>query len=182
VTAIEPAVFYYDLGNPECYLVAERINSALPMVPEWEPVAGHPPAEVDRDRVERRASELGLQRLRWPHRWPPDTHEAMLVATYAKRVGRAVAFSLAAFRQAFAAGRDLGQTDTLLIAAAACEMHPAAVLKGIDLRSVSDTLASANERARAAGITTLPAVQIGSRVFSGEETINRAARALEGVG
>jgi 2-hydroxychromene-2-carboxylate isomerase len=182
VTATQPAVFYYDLGDPECYLVAEQINSALPTVPEWEPVTGDPPADVDRDRVARRAAELGLQRLHWPRSWPPDTHEAMLVATYAKRVGRAVAFSLAAFRQAFAAGRDLGQTDTLLIAAAACEMHPAAVLKGIGLRSVIEALASANERAQAAGITTLPAVQIGSRVFSGEETINRAARALEGVG
>ena len=53
----------------------------------------------------------------------------MLAATYAKQVGRTVAFSLAAFRQAFAGGRDLGDTDTVLIAAAACEMHPAAVLR-----------------------------------------------------
>ena len=182
MTATQPAVFYYDLGNPECYLVAEQINSALPAVPEWEPITGDPPADIDRDRVARRATELGLQRLHWPRSWPPDTYEAMLVATYAKRVGRAVAFSLAAFRQAFAAGRDLGQTDTLLIAAAACEMHPAAVLKGIGLRSVIEALTSANARAQAAGITTLPAVQIGSRVFSGEETINSTARALERVG
>ncbi len=42
-----------------------------------------------------------------------------------------MAFSLAAFRQAFAGGRDLEQEGTVLIAAAACEMHPAAVLKGI---------------------------------------------------
>ena len=48
----------------------------------------------------------------------------MLVATYAKQIGRAVAFSLAAFRQAFAGGRDLGERDNVLIAAAACEMHP----------------------------------------------------------
>ena len=64
----------------------------------------------------------------------------MLAATYAKQIGRAVAFSLAAFRQAFAGGRDLGDQDTVLIAAAACEMHPAAVLKGIRLRSVSAAL------------------------------------------
>ena len=48
----------------------------------------------------------------------------MLAATYAKQFGRAVAFSLAAFRQAFAGGRDLGDEITVLIAAAACEMHP----------------------------------------------------------
>ena len=58
----------------------------------------------------------------------------MLVATYAKQTGRVVAYSLAAFRQAFAAGRDLGERDTVLIAAAAAEMHPAAVIKGAELR------------------------------------------------
>ena len=73
----------------------------------------------------------------------------MLAATYAKHVGRAVAFSLAAFRQAFAGGRDLGDHDTVLIAAAACEMHPTAVLKGVGLRSVAAGLASAAKRARA---------------------------------
>ncbi len=72
----------------------------------------------------------------------------MLAATYAKRIGRAVAFSLAAFRQAFAGGRDLGDTDTVLIAAAACEMHPAAVLKALELRSVAERSERANERAR----------------------------------
>ena len=58
----------------------------------------------------------------------------MLVATYAKQGGRVVAYSMAAFRQAFAAGRDLGDRDSVLIAAAAAEMHPAAVIKGAELR------------------------------------------------
>ena len=82
----------------------------------------------------RQAKELGLQPLRWPSGWPPDTERAMLAATYAKRIGRGVAFSLAAFRQAFAGGRDLGDEDTVLIAGAACEMHPTALLKGIELQ------------------------------------------------
>ena len=48
----------------------------------------------------------------------------MRAATYAKQIGRAVAFALAAFRQAYAGGRDLVEPDNVLIAAAACEMHP----------------------------------------------------------
>ena len=72
----------------------------------------------------------------------------MLAATYAKHIGRAVAFSLAAFRQAFAGGRDLGDEGTVLIAAAACEMHPTAVLKGIGLRSVTTALPTRGARAR----------------------------------
>jgi 2-hydroxychromene-2-carboxylate isomerase len=102
----------------------------------------------------------------------------MLAATYAKRVGRAVAFSLAAFRQAFGAGRDLGDLDTVLLAGAACEMHPAAVLKGIELRSVHTALEAATRRAQQAGVSALPAIQVGERVFLSEEGIEQAAIAL----
>ena len=114
----------------------------LGVVPEWEPVllaacpmpgrstASAAPSERDiaLPEVERRAASQGLQAMRWPAEWPPDSTLAMRVATYAKQIGRGVAFSLAAFRQAFAAGRDLAEPDTVLIAAAACEMHPRAVL------------------------------------------------------
>ena len=72
-------IFYYDLGSPDCYVVAEQIMSALPVVPEWEPVleTSHPAA--DRARIEALAGELGLQPLRWPAGWPPETRTAMLV-------------------------------------------------------------------------------------------------------
>jgi predicted DsbA family dithiol-disulfide isomerase len=82
----------------------------------------------------------------------------MLAATYAKRIGRGVAFSAAAFRQAFAGGRDLGEKETVLIAGAACEMHPSALLKAIALRSTAQALAEAGARARALGVSKLPAV------------------------
>jgi 2-hydroxychromene-2-carboxylate isomerase len=100
----------------------------------------------------------------------------MLAATYAKKVGRGVAFSLAAFRQEFAGGRDIGDDNTVLIAGAACEMHPVALTKGMGLRSTADALTSANERARAAGIATLPAIQMDERTYEGLE-----AMALAGV-
>jgi 2-hydroxychromene-2-carboxylate isomerase len=184
--AASQPIFYFDLGSPGCYLVAERIMASLPVAPEWEPVLGRSVGSVDgepdRALIERRAAELELQPLRWPPSWPPDTHDAMLAATYAKRVGRAVAFSLAAFRQVFAGGRDLGDRDTVLIAAAACEMHPTAVLKGIALRSVRDALDQADARAQAAGVRSLPSIQVGSQVFAGEAGITHAARALEEQG
>jgi len=161
VEAAQP-VFYYDLGSPDCYLAAEQVNHSLGVVPEWVPVLGselgHPPAEVDRERIERQARELGIQPLRWPASWPPDSRQAALAATYAKRIGRAVAFSLAAFRQVFAAGLDLEDQNTVLIAGAACEMHPAALLKGMALRATQQALSEAVERARRAGVTELPAV------------------------
>jgi 2-hydroxychromene-2-carboxylate isomerase len=180
VTANQP-VFYYDLGSPQCYLAAERMAS-LPIVPEWEPVPasalGGSDPNPDRAHIERLASELGLQPIRWPSRWPPDSRTAMLGATYAKGVGRAVAFSLAAFRQAFAGGRNLGDRDTVLIAGAASELHPTALLKGIALRSVAEALERGGERAREAGAGSLPAIQVGERVFEGEAAVEDAARAL----
>ena len=69
----------------------------------------------------------------------------MIGATYAKQIGRAVAFSLAAFRQAFAGGRALDE-DTVVIAAAACEMHPRAVLQALGRRSVAAALDAATAR------------------------------------
>jgi 2-hydroxychromene-2-carboxylate isomerase len=69
-----------------------------------------------------------------------------------------VAFSLAAFRQQFAAGRDLGDVDNVLIAAAACELHPRAVLKGMESRGVQERLEEAVKEAAASGVGEVPAV------------------------
>jgi 2-hydroxychromene-2-carboxylate isomerase len=181
--APEQPVFYYDLGSPQCYLVAETIMAALPVVPEWEPVLASQIADrglepADSAEIERRAAELGLQPMRWPTRWSPDTERAMLAATYAKRIGRAVAFSLAAFRQAFAGGRDLTDENTILIAGAACEMHPTALRKGIELASTQAALHAAARRAQSAGVTALPAIQIGDHAFTGRDAVDQARAAL----
>jgi 2-hydroxychromene-2-carboxylate isomerase len=148
------------------YLAAERVNHVLGEVPEWVPVRLDEPGpfrcaeEVAayREDVERAARAQEVQPLRWPDPFPADSEFAMLVATYAKQIGRAVAFSLAAFRQAFAGGRDLGERDTVLIAAAACEMHPVAVVKGAELRGTRQRLEKASAQARAAGVREVPAV------------------------
>ena len=177
-------VFFYDLGDPDCYLVGERIMSELPVVPEWEPVLG---AELgaavepafDRIAFEGRAAFHGLQPVRWPAVWPGDSRPAMLTATYAKQIGRAVAFSLAAFRQIFAGGRDPDDQSTALLAAAACEMHPNAVLKGIEMKSVARGLGDACARASELGIEALPAIAIGVEVFSGRDALEEACAALE---
>jgi 2-hydroxychromene-2-carboxylate isomerase len=191
-------IFYYDLASPECYLAAERVWNVLPVAPLWEPVTGSwsegeeqdargidPQGsglelgpEPDRRATERIARERGLQAIRWPVRWPPDSRLAMLAAAYAKSIGRATAFSLAAFRQAFAAGRDLGDMDTIVIAAAACEMHPAAVIKAVRLRSVATALEAASERAVASGVRRLPALCVGGHVYEGESRLDEAGAAL----
>jgi 2-hydroxychromene-2-carboxylate isomerase len=188
-------VLYYDLASPEAYVAAERSADVLGTVPEWRPIhlarlpgAGELDAfrcaeerDIHRAEIERRAAAAGLQPLRWPAGWPADTGLAMRVATYAVSIGRGVAFSLAAFRQAFAAGRDLSEPDSVVIAAAACEMHPAAVLKAADTRGVADALARATAEAAAAGVRGVPAVRVGERVFHGDAGLEAAAEALRGA-
>jgi 2-hydroxychromene-2-carboxylate isomerase len=182
----QQAAFYYDLASPDAYLAAERVVGVLGAVPEFVPVrigsvGGFRCAEEEeiyRTDVERRAAAYGLLPLRWPEPFPADTEWAMLVATYAKQAGRVVAFSLAAFRQAFAAGRDLGERDWVLVAAAAAEMHPAAVTKSAALRGTRRRLEEATEAARAAGVADVPAVRVGEQVFHGDRELEAAARAL----
>ena len=184
MSSVQPA-FLFDLGSPECYLAAERVMAELPVVPEWIPVlaAGLPDGPTSdlgarRAAVERRAATQHVQPLRWPADWPPDdTRLAMVAATYAKQIGRAVAFALAAFRQAFAGGRPLDE-DTLLIAAAACEMHPRAVLQALGRRSVAAALDAATARAAAAGVRSVPAIVVGTAVHEGEDALERAVAAL----
>jgi 2-hydroxychromene-2-carboxylate isomerase len=183
--------FYYDLFSPACYVAAERILALLPAA-EWIPVsaAALPAADgldafrcaEDRnaffDRFERLAARHGLQPLRWPDPFPADSAFAMRAATYARQIGRAVAFSLAAFRQAFAGGRDLGEPDSVLIAAAACEIRPAAVLKGAGLQSVARSLRDATALAAERGVPDVPAIWLpGGQVFSGEDALDGATGA-----
>lgn len=188
-------VLYFDLASPEAYIAAECAAEVLGVVPEWQPV--HLPAlpgageldafrcaeerDIFRAEIERLAEARGLQPLRWPPGWPDDTALAMRVATYAKSIGRVVAFSLAAFRQAFAAGRDLSDPDSVVIAAAACEMHPTAVLKAAETRGVREALARASAAAAEAGVRGVPAVRVGDRVFHGEAALREAADALRGT-
>jgi len=180
--------FFYDFASPDAYLAAERVMHVLPEIPEWIPVrlAGLAAGGVGafrcaeeeliyREDVEARARRYKLQAVRWPEPFPADTSWAMLAATYAKQIGRGVAFSLAAFRQAFAGGRDLGERDSVLIAAAACEMHPTALIKGAELRSIAVRLEAATAEAAAAGVLDVPAVLIDGRMFHGDRELERAA-------
>ena len=158
----------------------------LPELPEWVPVqigsvGAFRCAEEEliyREDVEARARRYELQPVRWPDPFPADTEWAMLAATYAKQIGRGVAFSLAAFRQAFAGGRDLSLRENVLIAAAACEMHPTALIKGAELGSIATRLKDATAAAAAAGVVDVPAVQVGDRVFHGDRELEKAAGAL----
>jgi len=188
-------VFYYDLGSPYAYISAERISrlfsDAEVAQPEWQPILlGGLFARFERGswaetdlreegmrEIERRAAEEHLQPIRWPDPWPGNTLHAMRVATYAKSIGRTVSFSLAAFRQAFAGGRDLSEPDNVAIAAAACELHPNAIAKAAASESVKTRLREATDRAGDRGVFGVPSVAVGDEVFWGDDRLGEAVEA-----
>lgn len=125
--------------------------------------------------LQRRAQRQALPPIQWPEPFPFDARLAMRAAAYAKEIGRVVPFAQAAFRQAFAGGHALDREDFVLIAAAACEMHPRAVLSAVQASATAQRLGAAAQIATGHGVTELPALVCGSEVIEGEG----ALRAVE---
>ncbi len=194
------AIFYYDLGSPYAYLTAERISGLFTEAeleqPEWQPIllgglfqrfdrdswGNGPGREEGMAEVERRASAYGLPPIAWPDPWPGNMLTAMRVATFAKQTGRAVSFSLAAFRQAFAAGRDLGDPDNVVIAGAACELHPRALLKAVQTDGVKSALREATDRAGDLGVRGVPSLLVDGEVFWGDDRLEDGIEAAREAG
>jgi 2-hydroxychromene-2-carboxylate isomerase len=193
----ERAIFYYDFNSPYAYLAAERISALFSGAgaeqPIWQPIAfgfviRHwnktpwsmgPEKEAGMREIERRAAERGLPPVRWPDGWPVETYSLtpLRAAIFAGQVGKLVSFSLAAYRQMFAAGRDLAELDNVLLAAAACELHPKAVTRAIETRAVKDRLRTATEEAIGLGVDGVPTVAVGERLFWGDDRLEEAVAA-----
>ncbi len=195
----ERATFYYDFSSPYAYLAAERISGLFAEAeveqPEWQPISfGHvlqrsgrtpwsmQPGGPDPNRlaeIQRRAAERGLPEVVYPKGWPVDNYSLnpARAAIYAKESGRVVSFSLACFRQVFAAGRDMSDVHNVLVAAAACELHPNAVLKGIETKSVKEKLRAATEEAVDRGLVGIPTVAVGDELFWGDDRLEEAVTA-----
>jgi 2-hydroxychromene-2-carboxylate isomerase len=191
----ERGTFYYDLGSPYAYLAGERVNAVFAEAgadpPEWQPIllgglfkrferdswGNGPERERGMEECESRATAYGLPPIRWPEPWPGNMLFAMRAATFAKEIGRTVSFSLAAFRQAFAAGRDLGEPDNVLLAAAAAEIHPRAMLAAVGRDSLKAALRDATERAGDLGVRGVPSLELHGEVYWGDDRLEDAARA-----
>ena len=86
--------------------------------------------------------------VRWPSRWPP----------FARRSPR---------------GRDLSDPDNVLLAAAACELHPRALLTAVETRAVKDALRAATDEAAERGVIGVPTRGGRGRASSGATTGSR---------
>lgn len=189
------ATFYYDLGSPYAYLAAERIHRVFDEAgaepPVWQPVllgalfqrfgrdswANGPGRDSGLREVERRAQAYGLPPIRWPQPFPGNSLFAMRVATFATEIGRGVSLPLAAFRQSFAAGRDLSERDNVLLAAASAELHPRALTAAVERDTIKRRLRETTDMAGDAGVTGVPSVLVSGEVFWGDDRLEEAAAA-----
>ncbi len=188
-------VFYYDLNSPYAWLAAERVNHVLPRPPVWRPISfSHVlkatrrlPWSLGKERaegmaeVERRAAERNLPALRWPEGWPAQTipMAGLRAATFAAEIGKSVSFSLAAFRQTFLAARPMNELDNVLLAGAACELHPNAIKAALERQSIKQKLIDATNEAVERGVIGVPTVAVGDELFWGDDRLEDAAAALK---
>ena len=163
--------------------------------PEWQPVLlGALFGRFGRDswangdgraaglaEVERRAQAYGLPPIRWPDPFPGNMLFAMRAATFAKEIGRTASFSLAAFRQAFAAGRDLSGPDNVFLAAASSELHPRSLTVAVGRDAIKARLREATDRAGDLGVSGVPSVVVAGEAFWGDDRLEDAARAASTI-
>ena len=167
------ATFFFDLACPLSYLVAERIERTLGDA-DWVPVSRASlaqPSAIDlaalRGQAELRARELRLP-LVWPDRFPARVPCALRAAAFATEIGAGASFALAASRLAFCGGFDLDDPETLAEAAAAAGVPLDGCLEAAGDPGHDEPLLIAAEQLRARGGETVPAIEVGGRLFAGE--------------
>jgi 2-hydroxychromene-2-carboxylate isomerase len=85
-------------------------------------------------------------------------------------------FALAAFREAFVRGRDLGDPEVIAAAAGAAGIGPR-IMDGIAAPETKDRLRQATEEAWNAGLQGVPTVAVDGRLFWGDDRLEDAVAA-----
>jgi 2-hydroxychromene-2-carboxylate isomerase len=191
-------VFYYDVSSPYAYLAACRVDDVLPVAPEWRPISfgvivrklSKVPWSFARDRqqdfaaISARAAARGLPEVRYPNGWPAETyslaplHVAVLAAAEGQDPLRSVSSEL--FRTMFVEGQHLADLEAVLDAAERAGMDRTAVHDGIARGETKDRLRALTNGAIASGVTGVPTVAVGERLFWGDDRLEDAAAALGG--
>lgn len=194
VTIPNRATFYFDLGSPFAYLTAERLDEILPEPVTWQPLSlgalfklngrsswalAEPSSrEVGMAEVEDRARAYGLPSVRWPDPWPANYLYAMRAATYAFQIGQGRAFTIAAFRHAFAHGHDLAIPAHVLQAAEQAGLDTSAVDEATQDPQIKLALRSSTDAAHELGVVGVPTIAIDDEIFWGDDRLGDATAAL----
>lgn len=197
-------VFYYDLVSPYSCLAAFRIDTVMPVPPVWQPVWAAPliaaserawrpsfkESQRRREDIVRRADRYGMREWRWPsaylpadeaehERWQPlNTLAVMRLATFAHQSGVGETFVRGVFQLAFAEGRDISRIDDAVIGVAVdCGLAADEARTAPTSPEIKQALRSATDEAVARGVTGVPTVAVGERLFWGDDRLEEAAAA-----
>ena len=187
-------VFYYDFNSPYAYLAACRIDELFPVAPEWRPIAfgvivkriGKVPWSFAADltagfeAIEQRAAARRLPPVRYPAGWPVKTYSLipLRAAILAADEGLVRELSHELFRIQFAEGRHLADEEVVLAAAERVGMDSDRARAGLGGAEVKERLREATDTALARGVTGVPTVAVGERLFWGDDRLEEAAAAL----
>ncbi|HSK49493.1 MAG TPA: DsbA family protein [Solirubrobacterales bacterium] len=188
---MQPPTLYYDLGSPYAHLAVARAAGVLGVEPRLQPVLvgglfvergwgswSQTPARTGRiEEIEARAKRYGLPPLRWPEGWPNNTLKAMRAAVWAEGLGRGADFARAGFRLAFAEGADLSRREVLERVAREVELPAEEMLAAIEDQTIKERLRAATAEAWERGVTGVPSIGAGGKVFFGDDRLELAALA-----
>jgi len=188
---VERPAFYFDVSSPYAYLAASRVDEMLPARPQWRPIAfgvivrqlGKVPWSFREHRddhfasIAQRASERGLPEVRYPEGWAAETYSltplrALLLTSDEEQL-RALSHEL--FRIMFAEGRHLADLETVLDAAERAGMDRERVREGIERPEVKRELRERTDDAVARGVTGVPTLIVGGRLYWGDDRLDEAA-------
>jgi 2-hydroxychromene-2-carboxylate isomerase len=191
---VTATTFYFDLASPYSYLGAERVDGLFEDAglerPTWCPILfgallkgleRKPWGLTDeRERhvaiIEARAATYGLPPLVWPEPSPANSLAVMRAATVADSLDQVRPFVLAAYRAAFAEGRDLGDPEVIAAVADAVGLR-AEIEAGIAAPETKARLRAATEEAADAGLEGIPTVAVGPDLFWGDDRLEEAVAA-----
>lgn len=188
---MQPPTLYYDLGSPYAHLAVARAADVLGVEPLLQPVLvgglfvergwgswSQTPARTGRiEEIEARAKRYGLPPLRWPQGWPNNTLKAMRAAVWADELGRGADFAHAGFRLAFAEGADLSRLEVLASLAKEVGLPPGELATAIEDPQTKERLRAATAAAWERGVTGVPSIETGGKVFFGDDSLELAALA-----
>ena len=188
--------FFFDYASTYSYLacnqveaVAQRTGAEL----RWRPfllgavfkaTGNHTPLQIPQKGVyiakdiQDWLRYLKLPALVLPESFPANSLKANRMALVAAEHGKVAAFSHAAYRAAFAEGRDLNDPKVLAELARQVGLEPDKALAHIENQEIKDALRRNTEEAVARGAFGAPTFFVGDNMFFGNDRLMFVEQAL----
>jgi 2-hydroxychromene-2-carboxylate isomerase len=188
--------FFFDYASPYSYLACQQVEAVAQRTGaelRWRPfllgavfkATGNVPPISTANKaswllrdVQDWTSYLGLPPFRIPENFPINSLKANRLGLVAAEQGRIVPFSHAAFRAAFAEGRDLSDPEVLAGLARVAELDPEQALAKAETQEIKDALRRNTDEALSRGAFGAPTFFVGDELFFGNDRLMFVERAL----